>query len=66
LVVIDAVDFEASTIKIDANFRTDQAGRACNKCFFHRVVSALWINFYDTLQASATAGLLWQQSRGVA
>src|SRR4051812_17370411 len=53
LVVIDAVNFEAATIEIDANFRANQAGRACNKCFFHGIVSASWITFIIACRQNA-------------
>src|SRR4051794_4756296 len=36
LIVIDAMDFKSSTIKIEANVRSDQSGRACDEGFFHQ------------------------------
>ena len=30
LIIIDAMDFKATAIEINANFRSNQTGRACN------------------------------------
>jgi hypothetical protein len=45
------VDFKSTAIEIDANFRANQPGRACNECFFHGS-----FNLFDEISSYSPVG----------